>query len=49
MSGGGNAYGNGIGDMPTCAMVRIDLDVDNWEEVSNNSGLLIWTDTPKGE
>ena len=41
--------GNGIGDMPTCAMARIDLDVDNWEEVSKDSGLLIWSDTPKGE
>lgn len=40
--------GNGIGDMPTCATVRIDLHVETWQEVASGTGTTKWWDTPKG-
>lgn len=39
----------GIGDLPTCAIVRIDLTVDSWKEVTGGSGTLVWWDSPKGD
>lgn len=41
--------GNGIGDMPTCAIVRIDLHVDTWQAVAAGTGTIGWWDTPKGD
>ena len=41
--------GNGIGDMPTCATVRIDLHVATWQEVVAGTGTLKWWDTPKSD
>ncbi|MBL7985285.1 MAG: histidine phosphatase family protein [Flavobacteriales bacterium] len=35
-----------IGELPTCATVRIDLPVDHWSEVSGGLGDLIWYDYP---
>lgn len=37
----------GIGEMTTCATVRIDFAIDNWEEVSMGLGTLVWHDFPK--
>lgn len=39
--------GDDIGELPTCATVRIDLPVDRWGEVSAGIGHLAWTDFPK--
>ena len=35
------------GDLPTCATVRIDFDLDHWEDVSRGTGSLRWIDFPK--
>ncbi|MBS1581068.1 MAG: histidine phosphatase family protein [Bacteroidetes bacterium] len=37
----------GLGDLPTCAIVRIDLTVASWEEVAGGLGTLVWWDFPK--
>ncbi|MCI1753343.1 MAG: histidine phosphatase family protein [Flavobacteriales bacterium] len=37
----------GLGDLPTCALIRIDFNADSWSEVSNGTGKLEWWDTPK--
>ncbi|MCB0795673.1 MAG: histidine phosphatase family protein [Flavobacteriales bacterium] len=34
-------------DLPTCATVRIDLDVDEWAAIAQDTGSLIWFDSPK--
>lgn len=39
--------GDGMGDMPTCAMARIDLDAGHWNKVARNTGRLVWWDMPK--
>lgn len=39
--------GGDIGEMPTCATVRFDLDVDSWSETSIGVGSLTWYDHPK--
>ena len=39
--------GDVVGDMPTCATVRIDLPVGSWREVSAGIGTVAWTDHPK--
>jgi phosphohistidine phosphatase len=39
--------GNGPGDLPTCAMVRIDFDGDSWQAVSAGTGTIKWWDWPK--
>jgi phosphohistidine phosphatase len=36
-----------IGEMATCATVRIDFTVNNWAEVSAGLGTLVWHDYPK--
>lgn len=36
-----------IGNLPTCSMARIDFDLDNWEQVSTGTGMLVWFDHPK--
>lgn len=36
-----------VGEMPTCATVRIDLDVDSWGDVSAGLGTVVWYDYPK--
>ncbi len=36
-----------IGEMATCATVRIDFTVNNWAEVSMGLGTLVWHDFPK--
>jgi phosphohistidine phosphatase len=38
--------GNGPGDLPTCAIVRIDFEVEGWREAVGGTGLLKWWDTP---
>ena len=37
----------GVGDLPTCGMVRIDLPVNEWKMVSREIGTLVWFDYPK--
>lgn len=37
----------GLGDLPTCAIVRIDLTVASWKEVAGGLGTLVWWDSPK--
>src|SRR5690606_28168992 len=39
---------NGIGDLPTCTIVRIDLESAHWAEVASGTGILKWWDAPKG-
>jgi phosphohistidine phosphatase len=39
--------GDGMGDMPTCAMARVDLEADHWNEVARKTGSLVWSDMPK--
>jgi phosphohistidine phosphatase len=34
-------------DVPTCALMLITFDVDNWEEVSFGTGHLVYFDHPK--
>lgn len=34
-------------DFPSAGMVRIDFDVDSWEDIQFNSGTLIWLLMPK--
>ncbi|HEY0977081.1 MAG TPA: histidine phosphatase family protein [Flavobacteriales bacterium] len=41
--------GERIGDLPTCAIVRIDLMADRWREVSAGTGTLVWADAPKDD
>lgn len=35
--------------MATCAVVRIDFEIDSWEEVSQGNGQFIYLDYPKNE
>jgi len=35
--------------MPTCAMVCLDLDIENWEEVYRDCAKLRWYDYPKNQ
>lgn len=36
-----------VSDLPTCAIVRIDLPARKWKMAAANSGALAWWDTPK--
>lgn len=38
-----------MGFMPTCGMALVEFNLENWEEVSQNTGSLIWFKTPKLE
>lgn len=37
----------GVGDLPTCGLVRIDLPVNEWQLASRDLGTLVWFDYPK--
>ena len=37
----------GPGDLPTCAVVRIDFSAESWHEVAGGTGTLTWWDSPK--
>jgi phosphohistidine phosphatase len=37
----------GLGELPTCAMVRIDLSVNDWRHVARGTGSMVWCDYPK--
>ncbi|MBP6574905.1 MAG: histidine phosphatase family protein, partial [Flavobacteriales bacterium] len=37
----------GLGELPTCAMVRVDNEVDSWASVSRGNGAVAWYDFPK--
>lgn len=39
--------GGSIVRFPTATMARIDIDVDNWEEIGQHPGRLIWFVPPK--
>lgn len=34
-------------EFPTCAIARIDFEIDSWLEVSKDLGQLVWYDFPK--
>ncbi len=36
-----------LGEIPTCAVVRIDLPIDAWAEASLGLGSVVWYDHPK--
>jgi len=36
-----------LGELPTCAVVRIDLPIDAWAEASMGLGTVVWHDHPK--
>lgn len=38
---------NEIGNMPTCSVVKINFEIDEWAEVSEGLGELIWFEYPK--
>lgn len=38
-----------IGNMPTSAVAKIELDVDSWKEVSKNIGKMLWFLYPKDQ
>lgn len=37
----------GIGNLPTCGMVRIDFAVAEWQHTGKGTGTLVWFDYPK--
>lgn len=37
----------GLGELPTCAMVRIDMEVDDWKALARGTGIVRWYDYPK--
>lgn len=37
----------GIGELPTCAIARIDFTIDAWKEAAGGTGTLVWWDFPK--
>lgn len=37
----------GLGELPTCAMVRVDLGTGSWAAVSRGAGTVAWYDFPK--
>ncbi|MFZ1688458.1 MAG: histidine phosphatase family protein [Flavobacteriales bacterium] len=39
--------GAGLGELPTCAMVRVDFALDNWKAVGRRTGEVVWYDYPK--
>ncbi|MBL0126743.1 MAG: histidine phosphatase family protein [Flavobacteriales bacterium] len=39
--------GDGVGDMPTCGIVRIDMVANEWKETGRDLGTLVWFDYPK--
>jgi phosphohistidine phosphatase len=39
--------GSNIDNIPTCGIVRIDFDTDNWNEINNTKGQLIFFEYPK--
>lgn len=39
----------GVGDLPTCGLVRIDFVADKWAQVGRDLGTLVWFDYPKRE
>jgi len=39
--------GNQIDSMVTCAVVRIDMDIESWKDAARNTGKLIWYEFPK--
>ena len=42
-----NLSGEKVGNIPTCGMAKIDFEVQEWTEISNNSGNLDFLDYPK--
>lgn len=38
---------DGVGDMPTCGIARIDFVAERWNELVRDSGTLVWFDYPK--
>ncbi|QQR86267.1 MAG: histidine phosphatase family protein [Flavobacteriales bacterium] len=37
----------GLGELPTCAMVCIDMGVDEWKALARGTGTVRWHDYPK--
>lgn len=41
-------FGDGdLGELPTCAVVRLDLLIDTWAEATMGLGTVVWNDHPK--
>lgn len=38
---------DGVGDMPTCGIARIDFVAEAWNELARDLGTLVWFDYPK--
>lgn len=36
-----------LGEVPTCAVLRIDLPIDHWNEAAMGLGTVVWYDHPK--
>jgi phosphohistidine phosphatase len=41
--------GQDIGNLPTSGIARVDVEVDDWDAVSRDTGRLVWLDYPKLE
>lgn len=39
--------GSNINNVPTCGVVRVDLDINSWKEIDNSKGKLVFFDYPK--
>lgn len=41
--------GQGLEDLPTCAVAHIRIDLDDWHSAAWGCGTLLWIDFPKNE
>lgn len=39
--------GSDINNIPTCGIVRIDFEIDSWEQINTNKGKLVYFEYPK--
>lgn len=39
--------GSNIDNIPTCGVVRVDFDIDSWQEISDKKGKLVFFEYPK--
>ena len=38
-----------ISDMPTCGMVMVEFELEDWEFISAGTGNLLWEDSPRSK
>lgn len=41
--------GQSIGNLPTCGMVKITFEADNWNQIAGGLGNLVWFEHPKAD